>query len=736
MALDNAAFQFDKLYSYLVPPSLAEQAVPGARVVVPFGRGDQPRVGVVMEEDSPSEGLKSLFFCEQHPLLDGEQVALIDYLKHNAFCAYFDAVRTILPKQLRAAVRCEDGSYSLADHRTAAQETVFFPGSPEGLTPLMRRVFPLVPSKGATRAVLTALTGVSAATLAAMEKRGGLVRGARNKELAVYRRYTPREQPFTLFPEQQAAYDAIRARIEAGAGETLLYGVTSSGKTVVYMRLISDMLAQGRSSILLVPEIAIATQTIYRLREMFGDEVAVLHSGLSESERQLQWLAVREGKCRVVVGTRTAVFAPAQLLGLIIIDEQQESAYLSEQSPRFSAVAVARERRRLCGCHLLQGSATPSVSEYYHAGRHGGIVRLEKRYLGLPLPAVETVDMRQELLAGNTGFVSGQLKRAIDQRLAAGQQVMLLLNRRGYYTVSICTECRQVQKCPHCDAALVYHKTAAGLHCHHCGYQEPVRGSCSACGGTLRFTGLGTQRAEEQLEQLFPSARILRLDLDSASRRGEYEQKLRDFREGRYDIIVGTQMIAKGLDFENVTLAAVLGIDQLLLMQDYRVYERVFSMVTQLVGRSGRSRKGGTALIQTVDPDNPVLALAARQDYDGFFRTEIAMRKACLYPPFCAMYTVGFSGEKAPDVLAAAESFAAVLKRLVAAQGDVPVRLLGPSPFRVGYLAGQYRYKLTVKCRGDARWNRLTEQAMEEFYSDSRFRGIRLSVDAFGCRDD
>ena len=403
MALDNAAFQFDKLYSYLVPPSLAEQAVPGARVVVPFGRGDQPRVGVVMEEDSPSEGLKSLFFCEQHPLLDGEQVALIDYLKHNAFCAYFDAVRTILPKQLRAAVRCEDGSYSLADHRTAAQETVFFPGSPEGLTPLMRRVFPLVPSKGATRAELTALTGVSAATLAAMEKRGGLVRGARNKELAVYRRYTPREQPFTLFPEQQAAYDAIRARIEAGAGETLLYGVTSSGKTVVYMRLISDMLAQGRSSILLVPEIAIATQTIYRLREMFGDEVAVLHSGLSESERQLQWLAVREGKCRVVVGTRTAVFAPAQLLGLIIIDEQQESAYLSEQSPRFSAVAVARERRRLCGCHLLQGSATPSVSEYYHAGRHGGIVRLEKRYLGLPLPAVETVDMRQELLAALAG---------------------------------------------------------------------------------------------------------------------------------------------------------------------------------------------------------------------------------------------------------------------------------------------------------------------------------------------
>lgn len=734
VAVDNAAFMFDRLYSYTVPRELAERAVPGARVVVPFGRGDRPRVGVIVEKCEPEMELKSLLFCEAEPALSPEQLKMLVWLKETTFCSYFDAVKAIMPKLSRVAVKNEDGHFAFSEKKRGYSEVIYIPCECESLTPRMRQIAAAAPAEGASVDELRELTGASRATISKMAALGGFKKVERLLKKPVYRCYTPRGESFSLFSEQSEAYQSIVGRIEEGKRETLLHGITSSGKTIIYIKLMEYMLERGLGVIMLVPEIAIATQTIYRLRELFGDEVAVIHSRLSDSERQLQWLAVKNGECRVVAGTRSAVFAPMDNVGLIIIDEEQEQSYISEQSPRYSAVAAARERAQSCGCHLLLGSATPSVGEYYRAKAAKAIVKLEKRYLELPLPEVALVDMRAELISGNTGFISSRLKQEIESRLIKNEQVVLLLNRRGYYTVSICKDCKEVRKCPNCDVPLVYHKDGDRLSCHYCGHTEEITPSCPICGGELKFKGLGTQRAEEQLEELYPSARVLRLDFDSTARRGEFETKLADFSAGKYDILIGTQMIAKGLDFANVTLAAVIGLDQMMLMQSYRVYERAFSLITQLVGRSGRGPAGGSAIIQTVDPENPVIGLAVRQDYDSFYNTEIKLRQACLYPPFCAMYTVGFSGESEDKVNEAGRAFAAIIARMVKQAGNIPVRLLGPSPFRIHYMNKAYRCKLTLKSRGDSTWNRLLETALLEFYGLREFADVRVFIDT-NCDD-
>lgn len=735
VAVDNAAFKFDRLYSYNVPRELADFAVPGARVAVPFGLGNKPRVGVIVERDRPDDGYKFLLYCEEEPTLTAHQLELLRWLKETTFCSYFDAVKTLLPKLSRVAVTDEKGEYTLSRSKSEPTETVYLKGNCGNATKRMKEILELLPDRGATYKELHELTGAARTTVQSMVEKGLIVKEERQLEKPVYSLYTPREDSLELFPEQQEAFDKILSAISAGKRSTLLHGVTSSGKTVIYIKLIRQMLAQKRGAILLVPEIAIATQTIYRLRELFGDRIAVIHSGLSDSERQLQWTKVKNGQCPIVIGTRSAVFAPMENLGLIIIDEEQEYAYVSEKSPRYSAIAAAFKRAELCGCHLLLGSATPSVTEYYRAKATDSIVRLTKRYKEMPLPEVTVVDMRQELLSGNTGFISDALKNEIDCRLEKGEQVMLLLNRRGYHTVAICGDCATVQKCPYCDVPLVFHKTQSRLVCHYCGHSEPIRESCVHCGGTIRYKGVGTQRAEEGLAQLFPKARILRLDLDSASRKGEYEKKLSDFAAGHYDIIVGTQMIAKGLDFAGVTLAAVTDVDRLMTMQSYRVYERVFSMITQLVGRSGRGERRGSAIIQTVDPQNPIIKLAVNQDYEAFFETEIALRKACLYPPFCAMYTVGINGKNEALVQKAGRELAARLEELVKAAGNIPIRLFGPTPFKIHLISGVYRYRLTLKCRGDKAFNRLLERALLEVGSRKDFAGIRFYVDTCGIEE-
>ena len=530
---------------------------------------------------------------------------------------------------------------------------------------------------------------------------------------------------------QQAAYDALLPKLEDDAPHSaLLYGVTGSGKTLVFLKLIARCLEQGRRALVLVPEISLTPQMILRLKSQFGRRVAVQHSALNHTERLLQWQMIQDGGADIVVGTRSAIFSPLENIGLIIIDEEQEHTYRSESAPRYSAHEVARQRAAENGALLLLASATPSTESFY-AAQHGRtqLVRLTQRYGGNPLPTVQIVDMRAELAAGNPREISLSLEDAIRRNLDAGKQTILLLNRRGYQTMAQCEDCREVLKCTKCSVPMVYHKAAHKVLCHYCGSQMEPPTVCPTCGGKLQYRGFGTQKAEEELAKLFPDARVLRMDQDSTAAKDAHEKLLARFANHEYDIMVGTQMVAKGLDFEDVTLVGVLGIDSLLFAQGFRAYENVFSLITQVVGRSGRARDPGFAIIQTTDPDNPVLNLAAAQDYDAFFEQEIAYRKLGLYPPFCGLCVIGFAGAKEIEVARAAARFAALLGQQAAKQPDLPLRVLGPTPGSIEKINDTYRYKLTIKCRNDRRFRDLVRSTLERYEQEKLPSKATVAVD-------
>ena len=573
--------------------------------------------------------------------------------------------------------------------------------------------------------------GISRAVLDNLCAKGVLECSKVNKSIDLYSSIPLKNEPITLTQEQQAAYDALLPKLEDDAPHSaLLYGVTGSGKTLVFLKLIARCLEQGRRALVLVPEISLTPQMILRLKSQFGRRVAVQHSALNHTERLLQWQMIQDGGADIVVGTRSAIFSPLENIGLIIIDEEQEYTYRSESAPRYSAHEVARQRAAENGALLLLASATPSTESFY-AAQHGRtqLVRLTQRYGGNPLPTVQIVDMRAELAAGNPREISLSLEDAIRRNLDAGKQTILLLNRRGYQTMAQCEDCREVLKCTKCSVPMVYHKAAHKVLCHYCGSQMEPPTVCPACGGKLQYRGFGTQKAEEELAKLFPDARVLRMDQDSTAAKDAHEKLLARFANHEYDIMVGTQMVAKGLDFEDVTLVGVLGIDSLLFAQGFRAYENVFSLITQVVGRSGRARDPGFAIIQTTDPDNPVLNLAAAQDYDAFFEQEIAYRKLGLYPPFCGLCVIGFAGAKEIEVARAAARFAALLGQQAAKQPDLPLRVLGPTPGSIEKINDTYRYKLTIKCRNDRRFRDLVRSTLERYEQEKLPSKATVAVD-------
>ena len=573
--------------------------------------------------------------------------------------------------------------------------------------------------------------GISRAVLDNLCAKGVLECSKVNKSIDLYSSIPLKNEPICLTAEQQAAYDALLPKLEDDAPHSaLLYGVTGSGKTLVFLKLIAHCLEQGRKALVLVPEISLTPQMILRLKSQFGRRVAVQHSALNHTERLLQWQMIQDGGADIVVGTRSAIFSPLENIGLIIIDEEQEHTYRSESAPRYSAHEMARQRAAENGALLLLASATPSTESFY-AAQHGRtqLVRLTQRYGGNPLPKVQIVDMRAELASGNPREISLAMEDAIRRNLDAGKQTILLLNRRGYQTMAQCEDCREVLKCQKCSVPMVYHKSAHKVLCHYCGSQMEPPTVCPTCGGKLQYRGFGTQKAEEELAKLFPDARVLRMDQDSTAAKDAHEKLLAKFADHEYDIMVGTQMVAKGLDFEDVTLVGVLGIDSLLFAQGFRAYENVFSLITQVVGRSGRAKDPGFAIIQTTDPDNPVLNLAAAQDYDAFFEQEIAYRKLGLYPPFCGLCVIGFAGAKEIETARAAARFAALLGQLAAKQPDLPLRVLGPTPSSIEKINDTYRYKLTIKCRNDRRFRDLVRSALELYEQEKLPSKATVAVD-------
>ena len=723
VAVSNATFHFDKLYTYAVMPDQQDTVRLGSMVLVPFGRGSRARMGVVLACDAEPESAKLKFLFDVAPAsacLTPELLRLVHFLKERTFCTYYEAVKAVIPygAQYKPTV-AEDGvtpvlQKQLVRHTENAYKLVgTLPPKPR---PTAKQLAAVALLAGGER-TLSALEkkGISRAVLDNLCAKGVLECSKVNKSIDLYSSIPLKNEPILLTEEQQAAYDALLPGLEDAAPHSaLLYGVTGSGKTLVFLKLIEHCLQMGRRALVLVPEISLTPQMILRLKSQFGRRVAVQHSALNHTERLLQWQMIQDGGADIVVGTRSAIFSPLENIGLVIIDEEQEHTYRSESAPRYSAHEVARQRAAENGALLLLASATPSTESYY-AAQHGRtqLVRLTKRYGGNPLPKVQIVDMRAELASGNPREISLAMEDAIRHNLEAGKQTILLLNRRGYQTVAQCEDCREVLKCQKCSVPMVYHKSAHKLLCHYCGSQlDPPPARCPACGGKLQYRGFGTQKAEEELAKLFPEARILRMDQDTTAAKDAHEKLLAKFARHEYDIMVGTQMVAKGLDFEDVTLVGVLGIDSLLFAQGFRAYETVFSLVTQVVGRSGRAKDPGFAIIQTTDPDNPVLNLAAAQDYDAFFEQEIAYRKLGLYPPFCGLCVVGFAGPKESEVARASARFAALLGRQAAKQPDLPLRVLGPTPGSIEKINDSYRYKLTVKCRNDRRFRDLIRETL------------------------
>ena len=806
VAVSAAPYSIDKPYSYLVPESLAAAAVPGVRVMVPFGRGNKESEGLILArvQEPKLPGSKALRqVLDPEPVLDKAGIDLALWMRGRYFCTVFEAVKTILPAGLWYGLR---EIWSLAmEPETARSATVGIPGAWQvldllekqggkadirvlrdalgdgaekplkamkkaeiltcetdakrkiadkshrmvelavntedayALTEPKRRSAParyevvnFLATAGRTPAAeVSYYTGASARTLKTMEK-AGLIAFSEEEELRVPSLDDVEPGPeIVLNEEQQRAFEEILGRVQAAKPSvTLLHGVTGSGKTQVYLRLVQETLALGKTAMVLVPEIVLTPQMMRKFSSYFGSRVAMLHSSLKMTERYDQWKRIRRGEVDVVLGTRSALFAPLKNLGLIIMDEEQEGSYQSENVPRYDAREVAKYLCVREKAALVFGSATPTVETAW-AAEQGNYQKalLRRRYNENALPEVLIADLRQEILNGNPGLISTPLRQELEKNLAAGEQSILFLNRRGSSRMLLCGECGYVPQCPRCSTAMTYHSANGRLMCHYCGHSEPAADTCPECGGWMKHVGAGTQKVEEELRELFPEAGILRMDADTTA--GGHEEILQTFERERVPILLGTQMVAKGLDFENVTLVGVLSADISLYVDNYRAAERTFSLLTQVVGRAGRGGKTGRAVIQTYTPGNDVIRCAARQDYDAFYESEIRMRRLRRYPPFADLFTVTVSGTEEGRVFRAAVSVRETLRQLCRrpelAAGEPEV--LGPAPAPVVKVNNRFRYRCTLVGKNDKATREMLAWLQKDFAKDSANRGMNLFVD-------
>lgn len=578
-------------------------------------------------------------------------------------------------------------------------------------------------------------TGASTATVNRLESLGYLTLTERPVLRCREIRPAQLDGPLVLNREQQACFEGLDAQMgQETPGVALLYGVTGSGKTSVYIRLIQACLERGKAAMLLVPEIALTPQLLGVLAAYFGAQVAVLHSSLSTAERYDQWKRVKNGDAKVVVGTRSAVFAPCDP-GLIILDEEQEHSYKSESSPRYSAKEVAIWRGAKENALVLLGSATPSIESMYRA-KTGAyhLYTLRQRYNGRPLPDVDIVDMREELKLGNDTSLSVPLREAILQTRDAGKQTILLLNRRGNSRALVCVDCRETPECPRCSVKLTYHSANHRLMCHYCGFSQPAPERCPSCGGPLKTIGTGTQKVQQELATLFPDMEVLRMDTDTVSAVNTHEKILEHFQKENIPILLGTQMVAKGLNLPNVTLVGVLDADLSLYTGGYRAGETTFNMLTQVVGRAGRGDTPGRAVIQTLVPEHQVIRLAAKQDYDGFYDLEIRLRQAQSAPPFGDLAAVTFTGQEEPNVLRGAAVFRDSLNACLrqAPYTEETCTVLGPAPCVVPKVNYNFRYQLTLRCRMTKPLRQLLSYLLRQFSRDKANRGVSAFIDVNG----
>lgn len=630
--------------------------------------------------------------------------------------------------------KTQDKSEKIATLAQSPEETMAYAASRPKSAAMQRQVLELLCSVGSVAVKdLCYFTGASTATVNRLEKLGYLTLSHRPVLRCREIRPAKLSGPLVLNEEQQACFEGLASQMaQKEPGVSLLYGVTGSGKTSVYIRLIQTCLASGKSAMLLVPEIALTPQLLGILAAYFGTQVAVLHSSLSAAERYDQWKRVKSGDARVVVGTRSAVFAPCTP-GLIILDEEQEHSYKSESAPRYDAKEVAIWRGAREGALVVLGSATPSIESMYRAKT--GLYRLytlRQRYNGRPLPEVEIVDMREELKLGNDTSLSIPLRQRILETRQAGKQTILLLNRRGNSRALVCIDCRQTPECPRCSVHLTYHSANSRLMCHYCGFSMAAPARCPACGGPLKAIGTGTQKVQQELAALFPDMETSRMDADTVSAVNTHEKILEHFQKENVPVLLGTQMVAKGLNLPNVTLVGVLDGDLSLYSGGFRAGETTFNMLTQVVGRAGRGDSAGRAVIQTLQPEHQVIGLAAKQDYDGFYDLEIRLRQAQAAPPFGDFALVTFSGQEEGQVLRGAAVFRDSLNAWLRQVPEEKCSVLGPAPCVVPKVNYNYRYQLTLRCHMTRPLRQLLAALLRKFSQDKANRGVNAYIDVNG----
>ena len=633
--------------------------------------------------------------------------------------------------------RLGDKTEKIATLAASAEEAMDFASKRPRSAAMQKSVLELMCAIGSVSVKeLCYYTGASATTVKRLEKLGYLTLTEREVLRVSQIRPAVLTGPLELNDEQQQAFDGLSAQMtQEQPGVALLYGVTGSGKTAVYLKLIRRCLEQGKSALLMVPEIALTPQLLSLLAAHFGEQVAVQHSSLSTAERYDQWKRIRTGQAKVVVGTRSAVFAPCCCLGVIIVDEEQEHSYRSENAPRYHAKEIALWRGLRENALVLLGSATPSVESMYRAKNDDYcLYTLKERYNGKPLPQVQIVDMREELKAGNDLSISDYLLDSIARTRAQDKQTILFLNRRGNSRSLVCVDCRETPECPRCSARLTYHSANQRLMCHYCGYSQPVTKRCGICGGPMKQIGTGTQKVQQELLELFPDMAVDRMDTDTVNAVNTHEKILDHFKNEKVPVLIGTQMVAKGLNLPNVTLVGVLDADLGLYSGSYRAAETTFNMLTQVVGRAGRGDTAGQAVIQTMVPEHPVMTMAAKQDYDGFYELESSLRRVQKLPPFGDLVTITFTGQDEARLLRGAaklrDSLRSVLTDPVYDQKEYQV--LGPAPCAVPKINYHFRYRVTLRCRMNRQLRDLLAHMLRTFMRDSGNRGVSAFVDVNG----
>jgi primosomal protein N' (replication factor Y) len=748
VAVEKCLFSFDMLFDYLVPFDLVNQAAAGKRVIIDFGRGvsGKRRQGMIFSVREgtyePAKIKKILAVTDDTPLLNAEMLKLVVWLKENTFCTYFDAVRTVIPAGL--GLKLSDGDDTVkARYKGDVAKIVSiandFEAENSDLTPKQKTVVEMLDEYGsACVREVCVVCDVTAVVVTNLVKKGVLEErfDARSRALSKDFEATASLDDIVFSPAQQKVYDGLKALADCDEAKcALLRGITGSGKTSVFIKLIEHTLNRGKTAVMLVPEIALTPQMTENFKSLFGNKVAIIHSNLSLGQRADEYKRIKCGEARIIVGTRSAVFAPLENIGIIVIDEEGEHSYKSDRSPRYHARNVAKQRAFHHNALLLLASATPSIESFHFAktGRYT-LFELNERYSKAILPDVYIVDMKAEHESGNRSNFSGVLLDELAENLQRGEQSLVLLNRRGYHTYARCVKCGEAVSCPVCLIPMTFHKANNTVQCHYCGHGESMPDACRKCKCRHIYqSGTGTQRVEDELAGIFPEARILRMDADTTVSKTAFETKFAEFRGGAYDIMLGTQMIAKGLDFENITLVGVLAIDKALYAGDYLGYEKTFSLITQVVGRSGRGSKKGRAYLQTFTPEHYVLNLAAAQNYTEFYAQEADVRKALIFPPFCDIFLIGFSAVDENLSANAAKKFLEILSAELRGAGEkFPYRVLGPTKSGTGRINGKHRHKLIIKCKNSAILRRIISDALKTAYADTTFKFVNIYVDING----